>query len=126
MEFGASDDVAAADPGFPLSKAATDAFSARSAALGNILAAGEIARILAAYRRENWRAMEAQRRFASVATHLNASVLATGVIGSLILAFGLLQPWLGVDVDPRFTQIVPAVLGFVGLLRRWLRRGAPL
>jgi hypothetical protein len=116
---GAKDGVATAEPAFPLSRAASDAFSARSAALADILGAGEITRILAAYQREDWRAIEAQRRFVSVATHLNASVLATAVIGSLILAFGLLQLWLEKDVDLRFAQIIPpglAALGFVGLL----------
>jgi hypothetical protein len=106
-------------PAFPLSKADSDGFAGRSAELRDILHIGEITRIVAAYEREDQRAIEAQRRFSRVATHLNASVLATAAIAALILVLGLLQPWLQRDVGAWFVQAIPgilAALGFIGLL----------
>src|SRR3954454_1440005 len=116
---GAQENAVAAEPVFPLTKAESDKFASRSTALHNILNAGELKRILAAYEREDQRAIDAQRLFSRVATHLNVSILATAVIGSLILALGLLQPWVQNDVDEMLGQTIPvilAVLGFIGLL----------
>jgi hypothetical protein len=107
------------EPMFPLSKAESDGFADRSAGLHDILHAGEMTRIVAAYERENQRAIQAQRRFSRVATHLNVSVLATAAIAALILVLGLLRPWLERDVGAWFEQAIPgtlAALGFIGLL----------
>lgn len=107
------------EPMFPLSKVDSDGFADRSAGLHDILHAGEITRIVAAYEREDQRAIEAQRRFSRVATHLNVSVLATAAIAALILVLGLLRPWLQRDVGAWFEQAIPgtlAALGFIGLL----------
>ena len=118
----------AEEPGFPLSGEAIDGFAGRSAALGRILGGGEARNIVAAYEREDKRAIEEQSRFSSVATRLNRTVLATAVIGAVILALGVLQPWLQQNVDPRFDQRIAwprfdqvvswvvAALGFFGLL----------
>jgi hypothetical protein len=117
--MGASGAAPAEEPAFLLSKEESDGFAERSAALGNILRAGDATRIVAAYEREDRRAIDERRRFSYVATHLNASVLMTAGIGALILTLGVLQPWLQKDVDPRFEQVIPwvlAALGFVGLL----------
>jgi hypothetical protein len=115
---GAQGNAVAAEPAFPLTKTESDKFASRSTVLHDILNAGELTRILAAYQREDQRAIDAQRLFSRVATHLNMSILAIAVIGSLILALGLLQPWLK-DIDARLGQAVPVVLaglGFIGLL----------
>ena len=124
----AKSDGPAEESGFPLSGEAIDGFAGRSAALGRILGGGEATNIVAAYGREDKRAIEEQIRFSSVATRLNRTVLATAVIGAVILALGVLQPWLQQNVDPRFDQLivwprfdqvvswVVAALGFFGLL----------
>jgi hypothetical protein len=104
---------------FPLSTAQVGSFTAQSAPLGAALRSADIARIQTAYEREDQRAMAAQQRFVHVAHHLNASVLATAVIGALILALGLLKPWLVGTVETWFDNSIPwilAVLGFGGLL----------
>jgi hypothetical protein len=111
--------VPVVEPAFPLSKAESDGFAGRSAALRDILHAGEITRIISAYEREDQYAIEAQQRFSRVATHLNASVLATAAIAALILVLGLLQPRLKGDVGAWFEQAIQgtlAALGFIGLL----------
>ena len=116
---GAKVDGPVSKPGFPLSNADSDAFAGRSAALGGILRGGEAMRIVAAYEREDRRAIEEQARFSYVATRLNRTVLLTAAIGAVILALGVLQPELQQHVDPRFDQVIPgvvAVLGFFGLL----------
>ena len=114
----AKGNLPAKEPGFPLLKEEIDGFAARSAALGGILRGGEATNIVAAYEREDQRAIEEQGRFSSVATRLNRTVLVTAGIGALILALGVLQPWLQQHVDPRFDQglVVVAALGFFGLL----------
>ena len=81
-------------PGFPLSNEEIDGFVGRSAALGGFLRGGEATNIVTAYEREDQRAIEAQGRFSNVATRLNRTVLVTAGIGALILALGVLQPWL--------------------------------
>lgn len=106
-------------PAFPLSQAEIDDFGARSTGLDKILRAGESIRTLVAYRREDQRAVDTQRRFSRVATHLNVSVLATAIIGTLILAIGVLQSWLKNEFATGFAQAIPGVLvalEFVGLL----------
>ena len=115
----ASGDRPAKEPAFPLLKEEIEGFAGRSAVLGAILRGGEATRIVAAYEREDQRAIEEQGRFPRVATHL--SRLGAGDRGrrSLILTLGVLQPWLQKHVDPRFAQVIPwavAALGFVGLL----------
>ena len=115
----AKGDGPAKKPGFPLSKEDSDGFAGRSAALGGFLRGGEAARIVAAYEREDRRAIEEQGRFSNVATRLNRTVLVTAGIGALILALGVLQPWLQQHVDPRFGNVISwvvAALGFFGLL----------
>src|SRR5580692_2169085 len=112
-------DGPAREPGFPLSKEQSDGVAVRSVALGGLLRGGEATRIVAAYEREDRRAIEAQARFSYVATRLNRTVLVTAGIGALILALGVLQPWLQKQVDPRFDQVISwvvAALGFFGLL----------
>jgi hypothetical protein len=89
---GAGGDKPAEEPAFPLSMKESDGFAGRSAALGNILRADEATRIVAAYEREDRRAIDEQRRFSYVATHLNASVLMTAGVGALILTLGVLRP----------------------------------
>jgi hypothetical protein len=87
--------------------------------MGDILRGGEATRIVAAYVREDRRAIEEQRQFSYVAARLNRMVLVTASVSALILALGVLQPWLQQHVDPRFDQIITwvvAVLGFFGLL----------
>jgi hypothetical protein len=109
----------AGKPGFPLSENEIDGFARRSAALGETLRGGEAKRTVAAYEREDRRAIEEQGRFFTVATRLNRTVLATAVVSALILALGVLQPWLQKQVDPRFDQLISwivAALGFLGLL----------
>jgi hypothetical protein len=120
----ANGNLPAKEPTFPLLKEEIDGFAARSAVLGGILRGGEAMNILAAYGREDQRAIEEQGRFSSVATRLNRTVLVTAGIGALILALGVLQPgvlqpWLQKHVDPPFDQAVSwvvATLGFFGLL----------
>ncbi len=115
----AKGDGPAKEPGFPLSGDVIDGFAGLSVALGGILRGGEATNIVAAYEREDKRAIEEQSRFSSVATRLNTTVLVTAGIGALILALGVLQPWLQKQVDPRFDQgisWVVAALGFFGLL----------
>jgi hypothetical protein len=120
----ASGYLPAKEPTFPLLKEEIDGFAARSAVLGGILRGGEATNILAAYGREDQRAIEEQGRFSTVATRLNRTVLVTAGIGALILALGVLQPgvlqpWLQQHVDPPFDQTVSwvvATLGFFGLL----------
>jgi hypothetical protein len=112
-------DGPAKEPGFPLSKEEIDAFAGRSVTLGGILRGGEATRIVTAYKREDQRAIEEQGRFSYVATRLNKTVLVTAGIGALILALGVLQPWLQKQVDPRFDQVISwivAAFGFFGLL----------
>jgi hypothetical protein len=116
---GGHQSAVAASRAFPLSKAETDDFASRSTAFREILSVGELTRIIAAYEREDRRAIDAQRLFSRVATQLNASVLATTVISAFILALGLLRPWLQTDVDAWFGRAIPIVLvglGFIGLL----------
>jgi hypothetical protein len=116
---GETSTTASAAPAFPLSHAEIGEFAARSAALGRLLGANEVLRILAAYEREDQRATDAQRRFFRVAAHLNTSVLTTAVISAVILALGVLQPWLHKVVTPWFAQAIPGALialGFIGLL----------
>jgi len=112
-------DGPAKEPGFPLSNAEIDGFAGRSVALGDILSGGEATRIVAAYEREDRRAIEEQSRFSKVATRLNNAVLVTAGISALILALGVLQPGLQQHLDPRLDQVISwvvAALGFVGLL----------
>jgi hypothetical protein len=112
-------DGAAKERGFPLSREVIDSFAGLSVPLGAILRGREATNIVAAYEREDQRAIEEQSRFSLVATLLNGAVLATASIGALILAVGVLQPWLQKQVDPRFDQGVSwvlAALGFFGLL----------
>jgi putative flippase GtrA len=112
-------DGSAKEPGFPLSNEEIDGFAGRSAALGGFLRGGEATNIVAAYELEDQRAIEEQSRFSSVATRLNRTVLVTAGIGALILALGVLQPWLQQHIDPRFDQVISwvvAALGFFGLL----------
>ena len=107
-------------PGFPLSSAEIDTYAGQSTELGGILRSSELTHIVEDYEQEDVRAIEAQGKFSKVATHLNAAVLATAVVGSLILALGLLQPWFQqqkelawlVETSPWALRI----LGFVGLL----------
>ena len=115
----AKGDGPAKELGFPLSKEESNGFADRSAALGGVLRGGEATRIVAAYEREDQRASEEQGRFSCVATRLNRTVMVTAGIGALILALGVLQPWLQQHVDPRFDQVISwvvAALGFFGLL----------
>ena len=87
--------------------------------MGGILRGGEATNIVAAYEREDQRAIEEQSRFSYVATRLNRTVLVTAGIGALILALGVLQPWLQQHVDRPFDQVISwliAALGFFGLL----------
>lgn len=117
--MNAKSDGPAKEPGFPLLGHQIDHFAGVSVALGGILRSGEAANIVAAYEREDKRAIEEQSRFSSVATRLNTTVLVTAGIGAFILALGVLQPWLQKQVDPRFDQgisWVVAALGFFGLL----------
>jgi hypothetical protein len=112
-------DGPAQELGFPLSKEESNGFADRSAALGGVLSGGEATRIVAAYEREDQRAIEEQGRFFSVATRLNRTVMVTAGVGALILALGVLQPWLQQHVYPRFDQVISwivAALGFFGLL----------
>jgi TIR domain len=108
-----------AGTGFPLTHEDIDTFTIRSAALGDILFDDEAARIVEAYEREDQRAIDRQKRFFMVAARLNRTILTTAVIGTLILALGVLMPWLQQSVDPRFDQVVSwivAALGFIGIL----------
>jgi hypothetical protein len=117
---------AAKKPGFPLTQAEIDSFAVHSALLGNILHGDEATRIVEAYKREDQRALDRQNRFFKVADRLNRTVLTTAVIGAVILALGVLKPWLlenvgfgqiitGPKVDPVVSVIV-AALGFLGIL----------
>ncbi len=115
---GAMRNETAVKPGFPLSSTEINGFASRSVALGSILSVGELALIVGAYEREDKQATDAWRWFSGVAVRLNRSVLATAVIGALILTVGLLQPWLEKEA-PSSAQIIPwvlTVLGFAGLL----------
>jgi len=80
-------------PGFPLEAEDIASYAKKSPELGVILISTELKRIADDYVQEDVRAIEAQGRFSKVAAHLNAAVLATAVVGSLILALGLLLPW---------------------------------
>jgi hypothetical protein len=102
------------EPSFPLLPKDIEAFAGSSPALGVILRASEAERIVAAYEREDRRAIETQTRFVYVATHLNRSVLATACIGALILTLGVLQASLQ-NIDPRFGQAIPWALGALGM-----------
>ena len=87
--------------------------------MGGILGGGEATNIVAAYEREDKRAIEEQSRFSSVATRLNRTVLVTAVIGAVILALGVLSPGFSNTSTHRFDQVVSwvvAALGFFGLL----------
>jgi hypothetical protein len=111
---------AASEPGFPLAQEESDGFAARSAPLGAILRGDEATRIVEAYEREDQRALDRQNRFFLVAGRLNRTVLTTAVIGALILALGVLRPWLlanigSVQFDLVFKVIV-AALGLLGIL----------
>jgi hypothetical protein len=106
-------------PGFPLEAEDIASYAKKSPELGAILISTELKRIADDYVQEDVRAIEAQGRFSKVAAHLNAAVLATAVVGSLILALGLLLPWFQlkewkwlVDASPWALRL----LGLVGLL----------
>jgi len=106
-------------PGFPLEAEDIASYAKKSPELGVILISTELKRIADDYVQEDVRAIEAQGRFSKVAAHLNAAVLATAVVGSLILALGLLLPWFQlkewkwlVDASPWALRL----LGLVGLL----------
>jgi hypothetical protein len=112
--------------GFPLTEEQIDSFAGRSAPLGAILHGDEAARIVEAYKREDLRALDRQNRFFRVAGWLNRAVLTTALIGAVILALGVLKPWIlenvrfgqiitGPKVDPVVSMIV-AALGFFGIL----------
>jgi hypothetical protein len=102
-------------PGFPLSEHEIDGFAARSRILEGVLRGASAARIAAAYKREDQRAIDEQSRFFAVGTRLNRAVLATAVVGALILALGVLRPWLQNQADPRLDELVSWILGVLGL-----------
>jgi hypothetical protein len=88
--------------------------------LGAILRGDEAARIVEAYQREDQRALDRQNRFLRVAGRLSRTVLTTAVIGAVILALGVLKPWLLANIgwaqsDQVFAGIV-AALGLLGIL----------
>lgn len=104
---------------FPLDAAEIDEYAKGSAAIGEILKSAELTRITADYADESAWATEAQNRFNRVATQLNVSVLITAIIGSLILAIGLLDPWFKEKGWTPLQQLTPTgllVLGIVGLV----------
>ena len=94
----AKGDGPAKELGFPLSKEESDGFAGRSAPLGGILRGGEATRIVAAYEREDQRAIQEQSRFFYVATRLNRTVLVTA--GVYCLA-NLLADVLYAYLNPR-------------------------
>ena len=100
----AKSDGPAKEPGFPLSGEAIDGFAGRSAALGRILGGGEATNIVAAYEREDKRAIEEQSRFSSVATRLNRTVLVTAVIGAVYPCTGRASAVASAKRRSRFDQ----------------------
>ena len=108
---------AAREPGFPLAQEESDGFAARSAPLGAILRGDEATRIVEAYEREDQRALDRQNRFFLVAGRLNRTVLTTAVVGALILALGVLRPWLLANIGwAQFDQVFAGIVAALGLL----------
>jgi hypothetical protein len=100
---------------FPLLPAEFANYAGQSAAVGTILNSAELMGIATDYADEdNW-ANEAQGRFNRVATRLNVSVLLTAIIGSLILAIGLLEPWFKEKEFTLLLQEVPKALLALGV-----------
>jgi hypothetical protein len=102
---------------FPLDDTEIADYAAKSPAVGTVLNSPELKRIATDYVEENVWANEAQSRFDRVARQLNVSVLTTAIIGSLILAIGLLEPSFRdkEGVKP-LLQVILFVLGVAGLL----------
>ena len=104
---------------FPLEASEVAAYAGQSAVVGTIPNSTELTGIAASYADEDSWANETQGRFSRVATRLNVSVLLTAIIGSLILAIGLLEPWFK---EKEFTLLLREVpnallaLGVVGLV----------
>jgi hypothetical protein len=96
---------------FPLSEAQIDGYANGSAVLATALDSEELKRIVTGYERDDKRSIDAWNRFRKVATALNASVLATAVIGALILVLGLLE-----QKAPDFAKVAAVVLGGAGLV----------
>ena len=109
-------DGPAKEQAFPPSQTAIDQYASQSPALHAILCSGEITRIVDAYKREDQRALDVQRQFFDAATHLNAAALATVVIGAVILALGVLKPWLQAEFPTYATQLEYLILGTLGTL----------
>jgi hypothetical protein len=85
--------------------------------LGAILRGDEAARIVEAYEREDQRALDRQNRFFKVASRLNRTVLTTAVIGAVILALGVLKPWLLANIGwAQFDQVFAGIVAALGLL----------
>ena len=103
-------------PGFPITEAEIASYGTDSPELGRILRSGELTRITEDYVQEDARAVEVQTRFSRVATHVNVSVLLTAIIGSLILAIGLLQPWFNEQGLEAVARTLQGLLGIGGLL----------
>ena len=77
---------------FPLLAEHVAGFAERSPAVGRILAG--LDSIVQAYNSADQDAIDGQSQFKKVATDLNASALATAVIGAVILVLGGLKPTL--------------------------------
>jgi hypothetical protein len=105
-----------AGTGFPLTHEDIDTFAIRSAALGAILRGDEASRIVDAYGREDQLALDRQNRFFGVAGRLSRTVLTTAVIGTVILALGVLRPWLHDNVGWQFDQVFAWIVSTLGLL----------
>ncbi len=105
--------------GFPLEDAEVAEYTGKSPAVGTILDSAELKGIAKDYAEEDEWAQKAQRRFSRVSTRLDISVLLTAIIGSLILAIGLLDPWFKARQFTSLSETVPTVLlalGIFGLL----------
>ena len=105
---------------FPLDPQEIADYASKSAAVGAVLDSAELTRITADYADESAWANETQSRFNRVARQLNVSVLITAIIGSLILAIGLLEPWFekkeGLTLLRQASPTALFVLGVVGLV----------
>jgi hypothetical protein len=105
---------------FPLDSKELADYASKSAAVGGVLSSAELTRIAEDYVDESEWATEAQTRFNRVARQLNLSVLITAIIGSLILAIGLLEPWFekkeGLTLLRQASPAALFVLGVVGLV----------
>lgn len=101
---------------FPLDDTEIADYAAKSPAVGTVLNSPELKRIATDYVEENVWANEAQSRFDRVARQLNVSVLTTAIIGSLILAIGLLETSFRESEGLKsLLQVTPPVLFFLGV-----------